>query len=237
MTRMGCRSNWPDPIPANRACGQNRSFFLIRPPSPIRRPPVHQSRTLRAVTEGLAWRVRAFGGVSLTIAQIELDLFYLGSRIFYFSSSGEPGDGGHGSSACSCWIGGRMTKKYRLAELQLAIMQVLWERGEATVAEVRESLEDERPLAYTTISTMLTKMERSGHVSHRNQGRLLVYRPAVGEETVSKSMVSDLANRLFRGDVTQMVSQLLEGCDVDSDELARLRLLIREKEREVRDAE
>ncbi len=130
-----------------------------------------------------------------------------------------------------------MTKKYRLAELQLAIMQVLWERGEATVAEVRESLEDERPLAYTTISTMLTKMERSGHVSHRNQGRLLVYRPAVGEETVSKSMVSDLANRLFRGDVTQMVSQLLEGCDVDSDELARLRLLIREKEREVRDAE
>jgi BlaI family transcriptional regulator, penicillinase repressor len=129
-----------------------------------------------------------------------------------------------------------MTKKYRLAELQLAIMQVLWDCGEATVAVVREALEDERPLAYTTVSTMLTKMERNGQVSHRNQGRVLVYRPAVQEESVSKSMVSDLANRLFRGDVTQMVSQLLDGCDVDAKELARLRALIRVKEREARDA-
>jgi BlaI family transcriptional regulator, penicillinase repressor len=130
-----------------------------------------------------------------------------------------------------------MAKKYQLAELQLALMQVLWERGEATVAEVRDALADERPLAYTTVSTMLTKMERKGQVKHRNEGRVLVYQPAVREQTVSRSMVTDLATRLFGGNVTQMVSHLLDGCDVDPDELARLRLLIREKEKEAKDAQ
>jgi predicted transcriptional regulator len=67
-------------------------------------------------------------------------------------------------------------------------------------------------------------------------GRVLVYRSALREETVSKSMVADLADRLFRGDLTQMVSHLLDGCEVDSQELARLRALIQEKEREVRNA-
>lgn len=124
-----------------------------------------------------------------------------------------------------------MTRKHQLASLQLAIMQVLWERGEATVAEVREALNDERPLAYTTVATMLTKMERNGQVAHRTERRVHVYSPAIQKETVSRSMVSDLASRLFRGDVTQMVSHLLEGRDVGPEELGRLKALIREKER------
>ncbi len=127
-----------------------------------------------------------------------------------------------------------MNKKYRLAELQLAIMQVLWERGEATVAEVHSSLRRPRPLAYTTISTMLTKMERNGQVKHRRDGRVLVYRPAIQKKTVSRSMVGDLAAGLFGGDVTQMVSHLLEGRDVSAKELTRLKELIGEKERKAR---
>lgn len=51
-----------------------------------------------------------------------------------------------------------MSRKHQLAELQLAIMHVLWERGEATVGEVRDALEPERSLAYTTVGTMLAKM-------------------------------------------------------------------------------
>lgn len=127
-----------------------------------------------------------------------------------------------------------MRKKHHLASLQLAIMQVLWQRGEATVAEVREMLGEERPLAYTTVATMLTKMERKGQVKHRTEGRVHVYRPAIEKETVSRSMVTDLAARLFMGDVEQMVSHLLEGCEVSPRELSRLRTLIREKEKNLR---
>jgi BlaI family transcriptional regulator, penicillinase repressor len=125
---------------------------------------------------------------------------------------------------------------HQLAALQLAIMRVLWKRGEATVADVREDLHDDRPLAYTTIATMLAKMERKGYVAHRIEGRAHIYRPAIDQEKVSRSMVTDLADRLFAGDVTQMVAHLLDGCDVDADELARLKALIRAREKEDRDA-
>jgi predicted transcriptional regulator len=125
---------------------------------------------------------------------------------------------------------------HQLAALQLAIMRVLWERGEATVADVREDLHDDRPLAYTTIATMLAKMERKGYVAHRIEGRAHIYRPAIDQEKVSRSMVTDLADRLFAGDVTQMVAHLLAGCDVDAEELARLKALIRQREQEDRHA-
>lgn len=126
-----------------------------------------------------------------------------------------------------------MNDRHHLASLQLAIMQVLWERKKATVAEVREALLEKRPLAYTTVATMLSKMEQKGQVTHRNVGRVLVYRPAIRREQVSRSMVSDLAQRLFRGDVTEMLTHLLDGCEVSSDELSRLRSLIRQKEKEL----
>ena len=130
-----------------------------------------------------------------------------------------------------------MSKKHRPAELQLAIMQVLWERGEATVGEVREALQPQRPLAYTTVGTMLSKMEERGQVTHRSDGRVNVYRAKIRREQVSRSMVKDLAQRLFAGDVTQMVSHLLEGCEAGREELAELKKLIRQKEQELRDAE
>jgi len=128
-----------------------------------------------------------------------------------------------------------MTRKHQLAALQLAIMHVLWERNEATVAEVREALREKRPLAYTTVATMLTKMQANGQVTHRTQGRVKVFRPSIQQDVVSKSMVNDLATRLFQGDVTEMVSHLLDGSEISADELARLKRLIRSKEREVQD--
>ncbi len=128
-----------------------------------------------------------------------------------------------------------MKKKHQLAELQLAIMHVLWERGQATVGEVRDALATQRDLAYTTIGTMLTKMEENGQVTHRSDGRVNIYRPAIRRDQVSRTMVRDLAQRLFAGDVTEMVCHLLDGCEVTSAELATLRRLIREKEQELKD--
>ena len=128
-----------------------------------------------------------------------------------------------------------MSRKHHLAELQMAIMQVLWDRGEATVAEVRESLAPNRDLAYTTVGTMLTKMENNGQVAHRSTGRVNVYRAAIGPDQVKQSMVSDLASRLFEGNVTDLVCHLLDGCEVSRGELAELKKLIRQKERELKD--
>ncbi|HXY36316.1 MAG TPA: BlaI/MecI/CopY family transcriptional regulator [Planctomycetaceae bacterium] len=120
--------------------------------------------------------------------------------------------------------------KHKLAVLQLAIIQVLWERSEATVAEVREALQETRPLAHTTVGTMLAKMERNGQVRHRFEGRVNIYRAAVQREKVRRSMLADLTAQLFGGDLAEMVSHLLDSREVSADELARLKQLIRDKE-------
>lgn len=127
-----------------------------------------------------------------------------------------------------------MTEKHHLARLQLAIMQVLWDRNEATVAEVQEALKPERDLAYTTVGTMLAKMEANDQVDHRSEGRSNIYRPLIQRHEVSQTMVSDLAERLFHGNVSELMCSLLDGCEVSSDELSRLKKLIRDKEKELR---
>ena len=130
-----------------------------------------------------------------------------------------------------------MSRKPQLASLQLAIMRILWQKEEATVAYVRDVLAAEgRELAYTTVATMLAKMERKGQVAHRAGGKAFVYSPVLRQEQVSRSMVADLAERLFGGDVPLMVSHLLDGCELSPSELARLKALIRKKEQEDRHA-
>ncbi|HVR99002.1 MAG TPA: BlaI/MecI/CopY family transcriptional regulator [Thermoanaerobaculia bacterium] len=123
-----------------------------------------------------------------------------------------------------------MESPYHLGDLQLAIMRVLWGRGEATVVEVHEALEPERGLALTTIATMLTKLEKKGVADHRAEGRKFIYRPLISEGQVRRSMVADLTSQLFRGDVTALVNHLLAEHEIDRGELAQLRELISEHE-------
>lgn len=116
-----------------------------------------------------------------------------------------------------------MTRSHHLGELQLAIVRVLWERGEATAAEVHAALAPERGLAPTTIATMLRKMEDKGVVRHREAGRSFVYRAAVASEQVHRRMVGDLVERLFDGDPLQLLNHLVREGEIDLAELDGLR--------------
>ncbi len=124
-----------------------------------------------------------------------------------------------------------MERPFRIGDLQVAILRILWEEGEATVARVHEALAGKRR-ALTTIATMLSKMERRGMVEHRVEGRQFVFRPLISEQEVTRSMVADLTRKLFEGDVTALVSHLLTEQEIDRDELVRLRRMIVERERE-----
>lgn len=123
-----------------------------------------------------------------------------------------------------------MTKASTVGDLQLAILRVLWTHGEATSADVHAALVDERGLAPTTIATMLTKMEKRGLVGHRAEGRRYIFRPLVTEEQVTESMVSDLTDRMFGGNVAELVSHLIAQHEFDADELAELNRLIADAE-------
>lgn len=120
---------------------------------------------------------------------------------------------------------------HHLGELQYAIMRVLWDEGEATVARVQERLaqDDVKDRALTTIATMLSKMEKKGVVAHRAEGRQFVYRARIAEKDVHRSMVAELTQRLFQGDFSALVSHLLTEQEIDRKEVERLEALIAEK--------
>jgi predicted transcriptional regulator len=125
-----------------------------------------------------------------------------------------------------------MARKHKLGDLQLAILRRLWQRGEAAAAEVHADLYDDRGLAPTTIATMLKKMEAKGVVRHRADGRRYLYRATVSEREVTKTMVSEVTERMFQGDPVALVSHLLAEHEVDARELEELKSLIERHETE-----
>ena len=117
-----------------------------------------------------------------------------------------------------------------LTDLQLTLLRVLWERGEATTQEVHEALLPVKQLAPTTVATLLSRLERRGVLTHRREGRHHVYRPLVTERQVRRSKVQDLMNGLFGGQVSALMSHLVGSDDVEADELKRIRAMIDEAE-------
>jgi predicted transcriptional regulator len=115
---------------------------------------------------------------------------------------------------------------HELTELQITLLRLLWARGEASVAEVWEALHKERGLAQTTVATLLSRLERRGVVARRAEQRQYLYRALVTEEEVQQSMVSELTEQLFHGDVTALVNHLLTAQEVAPGDLARLRAMI-----------
>lgn len=122
-----------------------------------------------------------------------------------------------------------------LTDLQLDLLEVLWDRGEATVAEVQEAVAKQRGLATTTVATILSRLERRGVVTHRNQGRVYVYRALVTREQVQQTQIAALANRLFEGDVAALVNHLITTAQITPGDVARVRRLLAERASETED--
>ena len=120
-----------------------------------------------------------------------------------------------------------MTKKdpVHLSETQLELMRVLWKRGEADTKTVCEDLE--KPLAYTTVATLLKRLENRGAVEARSEDRRHIYRPLVTEDEVMTSMVSSLIGTLFKGDSSALVSHLVKKEEVSEDDLEKISEIIK----------
>ncbi|MBK6923557.1 MAG: BlaI/MecI/CopY family transcriptional regulator [Deltaproteobacteria bacterium] len=125
----------------------------------------------------------------------------------------------------------------QLSDLQLALLRVLWDRDEATAADVHEALrEQDRALAPTTVATLLQRLEKRGLVTHTMRGRSYVYRASVPEHEVRRTMLAKLTEFFFGGNPTALVSHLLGSRSIDAEELAAIdRLLADRRESESED--
>lgn len=107
---------------------------------------------------------------------------------------------------------------------ELDVMAVLWERGSATVAEVRERLPDD--LAYTTVLSVLRTLEEKGHVGHRGEGKAHRYFPLVERRVAGRSALARLIDTVFNGSPELLLTQLVSDRDLTDDQLKKLRRLM-----------
>jgi predicted transcriptional regulator len=119
--------------------------------------------------------------------------------------------------------------KYQLTRCEMEIMDIVWERGRATVQDVCDGLK--RPLAYTTVMTMLRILESKRNVLTRvKEGRAFVYEPAVGREEVCQSVIRQLKDLIGRGSVKSLVLNLIEDEKLPPDEIEEIKAAIRKLE-------
>jgi len=112
-----------------------------------------------------------------------------------------------------------------LTEGELRLMDVLWKRGSATVAEVTEALPPP-PVAYNTVLTTMRILEQKGYVDHQEAGRAFVYRPLIERSDAAQSAVGQVLSRFFDNNAGSLALRLVESERPSEDELARLKALI-----------
>ncbi len=116
-----------------------------------------------------------------------------------------------------------------LTEAELRLMEVLWRKKQATVAEVTEALPPP-PLAYNSVLTTMRILEQKGYVRHQEEGRAYVYQPLVERDEAAKSAVGQLVSRFFGNKSTALALRLVEEQRPSDEELRRLKKLIEQYE-------
>ena len=121
-----------------------------------------------------------------------------------------------------------------LGELQRAVIEVVWNLGEASVHQVRKELGRKKKLAYTTVLTAMQKLEKAGWLRHRTEGKVYIYTPTRTREQAGANSVRKFMERIFDGDALLMFQHLMHQSKLSDDELRELRKMIDEKRKEMK---
>ena len=108
-----------------------------------------------------------------------------------------------------------------------AVMSVLWRLGSATVAEVREHLDED--LAYTSVLSALQILEDKGYVRHEAEGRAYRYIPTVAADKAGRSAITRIKDAIFQGSAERLFAQLVADRRLSREELQRMRELLAER--------
>ena len=119
-------------------------------------------------------------------------------------------------------------KSNTLTDAEHRIMEVIWRRGAASVAEVAEELEGKDGSAYTTILTMMRIMRDKGYLTCRKEGRAHIFSPKVKREVAAQNAVKQLLGKFFSGSPSELVLSFLKDENISEEELKEIRQQVRE---------
>lgn len=123
----------------------------------------------------------------------------------------------------------KINSEIRLGRLELQIMNVVWDRGKATVHDVKNALSRRKP-AYSTILTMMRKLEAKGYLEHDVDERTYVYHPTISQEAVRHGILGDILDRLFEGSASLLLNSLAEQNRISEKEQREIQKLIKERQ-------
>jgi BlaI family penicillinase repressor len=127
-----------------------------------------------------------------------------------------------------------MADYHELTNLHLAILGILWQRREATVAEIHEALEPRIRVSRKTVATLLSRLEQRGLVRHRSERNGNVFTTAVRRRTILVARLAAMLGAMFESSEQPAVAHAVDRQDVRPGDVARLRLLLRKAERDLR---
>ncbi len=117
-------------------------------------------------------------------------------------------------------------------ELELEILNVLWEQGPATVREVLEHLRPGKKPVYTTVLTVMRLMHEKGYLTRKEQGRAHVYQAKLREDSIKRGLLRGLIEAAFRGSKEALLVRLFQDEGVTEQELRRVRAVLAEQRKE-----
>jgi predicted transcriptional regulator len=117
---------------------------------------------------------------------------------------------------------------HELTDLQVRVLDEIWMRGEATVAEVHQAIEADTRLARKTVGTIMMRLEQYGVLTHREDGREFVYEARVTRAQVRRAAVRRTLTTLFKGDVASLMAHALEEREIEPREIVALQRLLEE---------
>ncbi len=123
-----------------------------------------------------------------------------------------------------------MKSEIRLGRLEMQIMNVVWNKGKATVHEVKDKLSrGKKKPAYSTILTMMRKLEAKGYLKHDVNDRTYVYEPTISCSIARQGIIGDLLDRLFEGSPALLLTSLVEQNRISDEEYAEIQKLLKKR--------
>ncbi len=117
----------------------------------------------------------------------------------------------------------------QFTELELELMQIVWNLQECSIRGIFDALPDDRELAYTTVATMVKILEKKGAISCQKKDRTITVKPKIDRTTYEETSLKYLNEKVFKGDASTMVTRLLDVEDLSIDELKEIKKLLNER--------
>ncbi len=122
-----------------------------------------------------------------------------------------------------------------LSDFELEVMQILWRLGESSAPEIHQRIESKRKVAYSTVKTIIDRLETKGALERTSQkGRTIFFKASIEKSQYRKPLIKDFINRVFLGKSKPLVAHILEEEELSKEDIQYLEAILKERKKEIK---